>query len=125
MFGTLSFDSLLKEIKKKYDWECNRSKFLMEDLAKIKDEKYKDNEIQKMKHELETMREEYYRGFPISKEEDEKIKAFIKDHNEKHGSYHGCIGGGYFYKFVPTSIGTSGSIVCNRCKEELEFQELN
>ena len=124
MFETVPFDKLLEAIEKKYNRERNFSEHLREELDKVKDEKYKDNELQEIKQELETMRKEYYRGFPISKEEDEKIKTFIKKHNEMHGSYHGCIGGGYTYKFCPTSIGTSGSIICNRCKEEFEFQEL-
>ena len=123
-FETLPFNELLEAVEKKYNLECIQSKYLMEQLNKVKDEKYKDNELQKMKNELNTMRKEYYRGFPISKAEEEKINEFIKKHNEIHGSYHGCSGGGFTYIFYPTAIGTSGVIRCDLCKEEFEFQKI-
>ena len=28
---------------------------------------------------------------------------------------HGAIGGGYYYKFVPTSIGVTGTYCCSQC----------
>ena len=34
----------------------------------------------------------------------------------------GAIGGSYTWKFVPTSIGTFGSVQCS-CGEEFSFQE--
>lgn len=79
MFETVPFDKLLEAIEKKYNRERNFSEHLREELDKVKNEKYKDNELQEIKQELETMRKEYDRGFPISKEEDEKIKTFIKN----------------------------------------------
>lgn len=124
MFDMLSFDEHLKMLKEKYDKECKRSEHLMKEIENVKDEKFKDKELQKMKQELKTMREEYYRGFPISKDEEEEIKEFMKKHNEKHGGYHGCSGGGFAYIFYPTAIGTSGVVRCDRCKEEFEFQEI-
>ena len=33
------------------------------------------------------------------------------------------VGGKYIYKFVPTSIGTIGKVVCS-CGEEFTFQDL-
>lgn len=123
-FDTSSFNELLEAIENKYNLECIHSKYLMEELNKVKDEKYKDNELQKMKQELKTMREEYYRGFPISKAEKERINEFMIKHNETHGSYHGCSGGGFTYIFYPTAIGTSGVVRCDRCKEEFEFQKI-
>lgn len=123
-FETLPFNELLEAVEKKYNLECVHSKYLMEELNKVKDEKYKDNELQKMKHELKTMRKEYHRGFPISKTEEEKIKEFMKKHNEIHGGYHGCSGGGFTYIFYPTAIGTSGVVRCDLCKEEFEFQKI-
>lgn len=123
-FETLPFNELLEAVEKKYNLECVRSKYLMEELNKVKDEKYKDNELQKMKRELKTMRKEYHRGFPISKTEEEKIKEFMKKHNEIHGGYHGCSGGGFTYIFYPTAIGTSGVVRCDLCKEEFEFQKI-
>lgn len=124
MFDMLPFDEHLKMLKEKYDRECKCSEYLREELNKVKDESFKDSELKKMKQELETMRKEYYRGFPISKSEEERIDEFMKKHNEIHGSYHGCSGGGFTYIFYPTAIGTSGVIRCDRCKEEFEFQKI-
>jgi serine/threonine protein kinase len=87
------------------------------DVNKITEEQY------------DKMREDYYRGFPISKEEKEKINAWINKHEEeKHprpkNSFPrgGAIGGCYTYRFVPTSIGVFGTIKCS-CGEEFTFQE--
>lgn len=124
MFDMLPFDEHLKMLKEKYDKECKFSEYLRGELNKVKDENFKDIELKKMKQELETMRKEYYRGFPISKAEEERIDEFMKKHNEIHGSYHGCSGGGFTYIFYPTAIGTSGVVRCDICKEEFEFQKI-
>ena len=78
MFDMLPFDEHLKMLKEKYDRECKCSEYLREELNKVKDESFKDSELKKMKQELETMRKEYYRGFPISKSEEERIDEFMK-----------------------------------------------
>lgn len=100
MFDMLPFDEHLKMLKEKYDRECKCSEYLREELNKVKDESFKDSELKKMKQELETMRKEYYRGFPISKAEEEKIKEFMKKHNEIHGGYHGCSEEGLLIYFI-------------------------
>ena len=75
------------------------------------------------------MKEDYWRGFPISEDE----KKLIDDWKERHeAEVHevitldqklkrgGCIGGNYSYHFTPTSIGVSGKIKCS-CGAEFEF----
>ena len=103
--------------------------------------RYKDaeNEIEKLEKEnktlkdrLESMQRAIYRGFPISEEEQEKIRKWQKEHDrEVHGAtdIEGCltkagaIGGDYAYEFIPTSVGTFGSVKCT-CGAKFEFQEV-
>lgn len=89
--------------------------------------KYDENEeIKELKRRL---REETYKnlnGFPITEEEVKAIEEWQKKHEKEvhnSSSYAGAIGGRYSYHFVPTSIGTSGTIKCI-CGAEFEFQEI-
>lgn len=107
-------------------FDQSRIKYLEEENKKLKDEQYKDNELLDMKAKLEEAKQDVYRGFPISKEEMESIKKWMKQHTiEKHNGneYVGAIGGNYSYHFIPTSIGTIGIVRCS-CGEEFEFQSL-
>lgn len=65
-------------------------------------------------------------GFEINNEEYEAIEQWKCDHEkEKHNGKlkHGAIGGNYTYEFIPTSIGTIGSIRCS-CGEYFIFKEI-
>ena len=90
----------------------------------------KDEEIQKLKSEIESLQNELWNArrysFEITPEEHEAIEEWKKNHvKEKHNgdAYAGAIGGRYKYIFVPTSIGTVGSIKCS-CGETFCFSEL-
>lgn len=129
---TKSIEECLEIIKKENSYKDNQILYLQEELRKLKEEYSKDSEIQKMNSALEKMRKDYWRGFPISEDEKKKIDEWKEKHDiEAHGlntfdkklKAGGCIGGRYSYKFVPTSIGISGKIVCN-CGAEFEFQEI-
>ena len=105
---------------------------LEETNKKLRNEHYEDEELQKMKQEVKNMKEDYHRGFPISKEEKEAIDKWKEQHEEEVHSLHtledrlrrgGAIGGSYHYEFIPTSIGTIGKVVCN-CGEEFVFCDL-
>jgi len=43
--------------------------------------------------------------FDLTKEEQEKVKAFIQEQDKITGGYYGAIGGGFTYHFTPTSLG--------------------
>ena len=86
----------------------------------------KDTEIQYWKELYNTARLENINGFPISKEQGEEIEAWKEKHDiEVHNLNSvyervragGTIGGRYFYKFVPTSIGVSGQCICGKCHQ--------
>lgn len=96
------------------------------------DEHYKDKTLSEMKEQYEKMQKNYYRGFPISEEEDLAIGKWQDEHDRKvHGLTNdmllikagGICGGRYSYHFVPTSIGVSGVVRCS-CGAEFEFQKI-
>ena len=72
-----------------------------------------------MKNKLKTMSEEYYRGFPISAEAKSRINEWKKNHRHDGGA----IGGTFTYEFIPTSIGTIGTIKC-ACGDSFTFEDL-
>ena len=110
------FSSLNEEIQRVSD-----------ENARLKDEHYKDEELQAMKTKMEeaiAKKDEIWhdclRGFPISESEQEQINNWMKKHDtEEHKNpkqYHGCSGGDFSYEFYPTAIGTSGVIICDCCR---------
>lgn len=101
----------------------NTIKYLREELQKAKDNTYKDTELVKIKARCEKLEKDYYRGFPISESEEKAIKKWQTKHEKNHKGGYGAIGGKYTYIFIPTSIGTVGTIKC-LCGESFDFQEL-
>ena len=95
---------------------------LRKELKKAKDEAYASEEMTRMKEELDRARESLYRGFPIDEDEDEHIRDRQHRHetlyHKNPKGYHGAIGGGYTYKFYPTSIGVIGTCYCDICHRE-------
>lgn len=125
-------DDCLKAIKVRNDDNERRIKSLEEENRRLQDVHYKDEELQKMKLELEAMREKNHYGFPITKEEHKAIENWKKEHAAKaHGLKNledrlrscGAIGEKYTYWFVPTSIGVIGTVKCS-CGESFTFQDL-
>lgn len=126
-------DDCLKAIKVRNDDNERRIKSLEEENRQLRNSHYKDEKIQKMKSELKVMREEYNRGFPITKEEQEAIEIWKKEHAlTAHGlktvedriRAGGSIGGLYTYEFIPTSIGAIGYIKC-QCGKKYCFSDIN
>lgn len=103
-----------------------RIAYLEEENKKLKSDAYKDEEMAEMKANMERYRADCHRGFSISEYEEKAINNWKKKHeDEKHGGYGkirgGAFGGSYTYYFIPTSIGTFGTIKCS-CGEEFDFQ---
>ena len=125
-------DDALRAIRVRNMKDQERIRYLEEENKKLKDNLYKDEELSSMENELNKMKSEYYRGFPISEDEENKINEWIENHErEVHGiktyadklASHGCCGGRYTYEFVPTSIGTIGIVKCS-CGAEFTFQNM-
>lgn len=102
----------------------SRIQYLQEQILDLKSETYKDKELAAMRESYKQMEADYYRGFPISEKERERIKKWIANHEEEHRGGHGACGGKYNYIFTPTGIGTFGCVKCS-CGKEFVFQDLS
>ena len=111
-----------ESIKESILWYKSMADRLREKVNYLESENYKDEELQNMKAQLEKIQEDYWSGFPITKEESDDINKWKKNHDAtEHGNvdgYHGAIGGGYTYEFIPTSIGSFGTCYCSICKNK-------
>jgi len=116
-------DELCTVLKEKFLRQEERIEHLENQVKQLNDEAYKDEEMAKMKAKVKEMQADYWRGFPISEEEDKAIKNWMKNHEKDHPGGHGCSGGKYTYCFIPTAIGTIGTIKCG-CGAEFDFQDI-
>ena len=107
-----------------YRWVSARIEHLEEENKRLKSDAYKDEELAKMKSEYDRMKEDYFRGFPISEEEHKKINEWIDEQMKKHPGIGGAIGGRFTYEFLPTGIGTAGTIIDGFTGDKFTFQEL-
>lgn len=130
LINVYDLEECLQSIRVRDTDKDNRIKYLEKINKELTNEAYKDNELQNMKEQLEKMKKDYYRGFPISEAEHAAIKEWKERHDkEVHGvrndvpSYDRGTGGRYEYIFYPTGIGISGVIRCH-CGAEFEFKEI-
>ena len=114
----------LQQVYDHYRIVCNRNNYLTKEIEKVKSEKYADEELSRLKSEYDRMKSDYYRGFPISEEEDKNIKEWIKNQQEKNPGNGGAAGGRFTYRFTPTGLGTVGTIIDGFTGDEFTFQEL-
>lgn len=114
----------LQEVYNHYRSVVLNNDYLRKENERLKSEAYKDEELSKMKEQYEKMSKDYYRGFPISEEENKKINKWIEDQMDKNPSTGGAIGGRFQYEFLPTGIGTIGTVIDGITGEKFTFQEL-
>lgn len=124
VFINKEIEAVLQELYDHYRAIDNRNKYLRTENARLKDEAYKDEELARMKEYTNRMSEDYYRGFPISKEEDEKIKKWKDKMIDIHPGNGGAIGGRFRYEFIPTGIGTIGTVIDMFTGERFNFKDL-
>ena len=113
--------SVLQDVYDHYRDVKNYNEYLQKENQRLKSETYKDEELSTMKSKYDNMMKAYYRGFPISEEESEKIKKWMKEHD--NDSYKDTIGCRYSYEFHPTSLGTLGIIIDTLTGDKLTFRD--
>lgn len=102
-----------------FDWIKKQNDLLREENRKLKEGVWEKEEIARLKSEYERMRIEYTLGFPITPEQNAKIKEWMKKYEELK---FGAIGGAFTYCFTPTGIGVFAKVK-GPDGDELEFQE--
>lgn len=108
-----------------------RNKILAKENKELKDRAYKDKTLAKLNKKYNDLLEDSRRGFSIDKDEWEKLTNWETEHiKEKHwDKIHnrpksfGAIGGNFSYEFLPTSIGTIGTVKCT-CGDCFTFQDM-
>jgi hypothetical protein len=114
-------EKTFRAVKAGYHDKDTRIKYLEQKVKELEDEKWKDVELQ----ELKKKNEDYYRGFPISPDENEKLVHWQNEHTKNiHNAVtleqvlrlEGVSGGRWVYEFTPTAIGTFGSCFCGSCR---------
>lgn len=118
-----NFTDEIVAITRRVQGENNR---LQAENKALKDEHYKDAEIQRLLAECQEWKARACRGFEIDEDERIAIDEWKKNHiQERHNGkgYAGAIGGRFKYIFTPTSIGEIGEIQCS-CGEKFCFKEL-
>lgn len=130
--STEEMTGIMDQILDSVESRDNTIKYLREENEKLKNEAYKDEELQKMQEKLKRTSDALANSFQVSKKEWDKINEWKKQHEaDVHGLHtlkerlgaHGAVGGGYTYEFYPTSIATFGVVKCDRCGEKFQFQQ--
>lgn len=119
-FDQYTLDELLKMIKNKYEHLELHKKRVEEENEQHRNKIYETQYVSKLREENKRLREDYFRGFPISKEQKEAIDKWANEHY-KTCSYKRV---GYGYHFYPTPLGVSGVVQCS-CGAKFEFQEIS
>lgn len=119
-------DKLIEILTELADYVSEAEQERADAVQKVKDFN-KDEEIVKLKKQLEEKRERDKNTFVFTVDADRvaKIREWKAQHEkEKHGGsgYAGAIGGRYTYEFTPTSIGEFGRIRCS-CGDHFDFDD--
>lgn len=119
-------NDILWELQHSIDHLKKNRDFWKDEYNKMKAETFKDEKIKELTTKIEELKLEMLYGFPITKNQHDRIQAWMNDwFDRKRGGdrYIGASGGGFTYKFVPTAIGTSGVVIAPD-GEKFEFQEI-
>lgn len=118
-------EKTFRAVKAGYRDKDTRIKYLEQKVRELEDEKWKNEELQELKKKYDKMSADYYRGFPISPNENEKLVHWQNEHTRTiHKAVtldqvlrlEGVSGGRWVYEFTPTAIGTFGSCICGNCR---------
>ena len=118
-------DTIENDFQRLYDHYrdvYNQNAYLRKENERIKSEAYKDEELSRMKEMYDGMRADYFRGFPISEKEEEKIHEWMDSLPE---AASGAIGGRFSYSFTPPGIGVVGTVTDLITGQKFTFQGLS
>ena len=108
---------MLQELSDKIELMQEDHNDLVESYRKLKDEKFKDEEIKRLKEELDF----YQRNtlVTLSDKQRENARRFQKEH------YKNCETGmmSFKYTIIPTGIGNVVEIRCPKCGEILDLTD--
>lgn len=108
---------MLQELSDKIELMQEDHDNLVESYRKLKDEKFKDEEIKRLKEELDF----YQRNtlVTLSDKQRENARRFQKEH------YENCETGKVSFKYtiIPTGIGNVVEIRCPKCGEILDLTD--
>ncbi len=105
---------------KKRDEEITR---LREENKRLRDEAYKDSELQMMKRKMQAMQEELNRGFPITEDEESIINIWVMNHMKNKHQVAGYSNGQFKYEFQEFAEVEFGTITCTKCGERFNFRQ--
>lgn len=128
------FESDSISLQKCFEMIANRINEAEEEKQKAKEkvDRYEneinaDVRVQELTVQLKKAKDDLYRGFGISEDEEKAISDWKEKHDiEQHGlntldkklRAGGAIGGRYHYEFHPTSIGVAADCVCGSCQNK-------
>ena len=110
-------------IKSVIEETINYAQAVEEENKALKSDAWKDEQLRSMKKERDCMLKDYQRGFPISEDEQKRIRNWATRHRRLYhptngdSKYDGC---SLIYEFRPTSLGTVGAVHCERCMKKLQ-----
>lgn len=114
----LDFDKCIESLKERNADQNEFIKNLQEENKHLKSEHYKDDELQDWVHKYNKLKNDADRGFPITKEESERIYEWRYKHEMQEHPRPS-----YSYIFTPTALGLVGTIKCS-CGAEFDFRKL-
>lgn len=117
-FDLNTFDELIESLKQKYKRLEIINENLKEENEQHRNKTYEKGYVSKLREENKRLKEDYYRGFPISKKEKEAINKWKTEHYKTCNRIGGCS-----YHFYPTDLGVAGVVQCS-CGAKFEFQEI-
>lgn len=109
---------LAGQLVDQFERQERQIKHLQEENRKLKEGVWEKEEVARLKRDFEKMYVEHSLGFPITPEQNAKIKEWKKKYE---GQHFGAIGGAFTYSFTPTGIGTFATIT-GPDGDKLEFQ---
>lgn len=122
-----NFQECLAGLSFNYDRAIEQQEYFHRELNRIRDEKWRDEELKKLKTENDELHKTLSHGFYLTPEEHEAVMNWIETHVQQkhHGNGQGGVIGGMFsYTFIPTSVGTIGTIKCTLCGENFTFSDI-